>query len=193
MAEIHFFMTPLDAISFLDWLIAEYRCSFVFDGTQNEVPPEISSRNELEDIFNREKYGPRFFVKSPEWTKYDIPFTRNTIADGSHRSFVMQRNGGPVLDLIFGNIFTDSKTIIVGSVADYPSYYIRPDSPEKIDRPESMMKAFAIINKYFQENGVKGIRKDTGRETNYMILKNAISIYNDGWSLKQGDLEFIPK
>jgi hypothetical protein len=193
MAETHFFMTDIDSMKFIDWLIMEYQCSFVLDGSLNNIPPELRTLDEVEKIFSQEKYGSRFFVKSPGWTKFEIPFTRNTIADGSLRSFVMQRYGGPAFDLIFGNIFKENKVIIVGSVSAYPYYYLRPNSPEIMDRPVSMKEAFKNIKKYFREKGVKGIRKDTGKETSYMILNNAISLYNDGWTLKQGDWEFIPK
>lgn len=193
MAETHFFMTNLDALSFLDWLILEYRCSFIFDGTLSETPPELFNLDEIREIFEKEKYGPRFYVKSSYWTKNEIPFTRNSIADGSIRSFVMQRYGGPVFDLILGNIFNDKKVIIAGSVSDYPYYYLRPGSTATMDRPVSMKEALKNIKRYFREHGVKGIRKDTGKETSYMILENAASHYNEGWVLKQGNWEFIPK
>ncbi len=193
MAETSFFGMTDDAVALCHWLIDRYACTFLVDGTEEANPPEIREKEGIKELIQSAVYGPRFFVKSPEWSRFPIPFSRIKTKDGRVLTHVDQRYGGPAFDLICGNVFKQERKIVVGWVMDYSHYYVKSGNSETFARPDAMTEAMKTIRSYLRRNGSRTLLKDSGKETAYWALPGAIAMFSKGWKLVQGDWEFIPK
>lgn len=203
--ETTIFLTYKDFIKLSDFILKTFEATFIPENVfDNSTGGQLTSIEEIETHI--EKYsktklkGDTFFITSPYWSIEPIYYEYLDKAKNFPPFYYAhQRYGGPSIHFIptSNKIKRQIKDeIIAGNLSDY-SYYIsgsfledKKNGYRTIDRPESMKKAMAEIKKFIRQNGHKvAYRKGKYVKLGY-AMDDAISHYQKGIKLLQGDLAF---
>lgn len=193
MAEIAFFMNNDDTREFAEFLIREFECRFTLDGADRRELPETRSSEEVACWLDPDGYRPRFFVTSPRWSDFPLVVHETTHNDGRRRWYVEQRCGGPAFDYLVSKPrqVDGQPQMIPGWLMDYPWYYVRPGDPTTFERPAGMTKAFQAVKRFLRRNAVRTRRVGSAQAGPWVML-GAVSEFEQGCWLRQGDMRFEP-
>jgi hypothetical protein len=192
MSELNYFMTQDDTEEFVDWLITEFRPTFIPASHPTQDFPRLTTLPEVTSYFTGRRHCPRFFILSDVWQLYPLSFSHIHHNDGTSAFYVDQRYGGPGFDFVLSRQHSEQPNIIVGGlIGNYASYYVHRGRAESFPRPAGMAQAFRAAQNYMRRSGRRTVSAELGHSGGW-ALRGALAAHAAGTWLRLGDFHFHP-
>lgn len=166
MAQLDFLMVGNEINSFLSHLI-DLKCKFIPDSFYEST--EFQILKDVNSIMDNSLSNRLFFVINEVYSKHPLEMREVNRVEGL-RYYVVQRSGGPTIDLFLPKIIQDegNQFLSSGFIAIFP--YIHSINNDKIKASPELKDFYAKIEAYVK----KGACKLKTKHRTYYTSKSAL-------------------